>query len=51
MLFTLIGALVGIFLVSVLSDIEYVKAIGSQKFITVISVIVILLFALIFFIF
>lgn len=51
MLFTLIGALVGIFLVSVLSDIEYVKAIGSQKFITVISVIVILLFALIFYIF
>ncbi len=34
-----------------LSDIEYVKAIGSQKFITVISVIVILLFALIFYIF
>ena len=51
LLFTLIGALFGIFIVSVLSDIQFVKAFESQKIITVISVIVILLFALIFYIF
>ena len=50
MLFTLIGALVGIFIVSVLSDMQFVKAIGSQKIVTVISVIIVILFALIFFI-
>ena len=50
-LFTVIGALVGIFIVSVLSDINFVKAIGSQKITTGISVVVVLLFALIFFIF
>lgn len=49
-LFTVIGALVGIFIVSVLSDIDFVKDIGSQKIITGISVVIILLFALIFFI-
>lgn len=49
-LFTLIGALVGIFIVSVLSDMQFVKAIGSQKIVTVISVIIVILFALIFFI-
>lgn len=48
-LFTVIGALVGIFIVSVLSDINFVKAIGSQKITTGISVVVVLLFALIFF--
>ena len=49
-LFTLIGALVGIFIVSVLSDMQFVKAIGSQKIVTVIFVIIVILFALIFFI-
>lgn len=49
-LFTAIGALVGIYIVSVLSDINFVKAIGSQKITTGISVVVVLLFALIFFI-
>lgn len=49
-LFTLIGALFGIFIVSLLSDMKFVKGIGSQKVVTVISVIIILLFALIFFI-
>ena len=49
-LFTVIGALVGIFIVSVLSDIDFVKDIGSQRIITGISVVIILLFALIFFI-
>lgn len=48
-LFTVIGALVGIFIVSVLSDINFVKAIGSQKITTGISVVVVLLFALIFY--
>ena len=49
-LFTVIGALVGIFIVSVLSDIDFVRGIGSQKIITGISVVVVFLFALIFFI-
>lgn len=49
MLFTVIGALVGFFIVSVLSDVNFVKAIGSQKITTGISVVVVLLFALIFF--
>lgn len=48
-LFTVIGALVGVFIVSVLSDVNFVKAIGSQKITTGISVVVVLLFALIFF--
>ncbi|WP_288961688.1 PIN/TRAM domain-containing protein [uncultured Peptoniphilus sp.] len=49
-LFTVIGALVGIFIVSVLSDIDFVRGIGSQKIITGVSVIIVFLFALIFFI-
>ncbi|WP_277218904.1 PIN/TRAM domain-containing protein [Peptoniphilus vaginalis] len=49
LLFTVIGALVGFFIVSVLSDVNFVKAIGSQKITTGISVVVVLLFALIFF--
>ncbi|WP_295149009.1 PIN/TRAM domain-containing protein [uncultured Peptoniphilus sp.] len=49
-LFTVIGALVGIFIVSVLSDIDFVKDIGSQKIITGASVVIVFLFALIFFI-
>ena len=49
-LFTLIGALVGIFIVSVLSDIDFVRGIGSQKIITGVSVVIVFLFALIFFI-
>lgn len=49
-LFTVIGALVGIFIVSVLSDIDFVKDIGSQKIITGVSVVIVFLFALIFFI-
>lgn len=39
----------GVFIVSVLSDVNFVKAIGSQKITTGISVVVVLLFALIFF--
>ena len=49
-LFTVIGALVGIFIVSVLSDIDFVRGIGSQKIITGVSVVIVFLFALIFFI-
>ena len=49
-LFTLIGALFGIFIVSLLSDMKFVKGIGSQKVVTVVAVIIVLLFALIFFI-
>ena len=49
-LFTVIGALVGIFIVSVLSDIDFVRGIGSQKIITSVSVVIVFLFALIFFI-
>ena len=49
-LFTVIGALVGIFIVSVLSNIDFVRGIGSQKIITGVSVVIVFLFALIFFI-
>lgn len=49
-LFTVIGALVGIFIVSVLSDIDFVRGIGSQRIITGVSVVIVFLFALIFFI-
>lgn len=49
-LFTVLGALVGIFIVSVLSDIDFVRGIGSQKIITGVSVVIVFLFAFIFFI-
>ncbi|MDU3751787.1 MAG: PIN/TRAM domain-containing protein, partial [Peptoniphilus rhinitidis] len=49
MLFTLLGALLGVFVVSILSEIEFVKNIGSQRFVTAINTVVILSFGFIFF--
>ena len=50
-LFTLIGAGAGYFLVSIITQIDFVKSIGNDNVIFVISLVIVILFALIFFIF
>ena len=50
-LFTLIGAGAGYFLVSIITQIDLVKSIGNDNVIFVISLVIVILFALIFFIF
>jgi len=49
-LFTLIGALAGLYIVNVLSEIQFVKSIESKSLVTAISIAIVILFGLIFFI-
>lgn len=49
-LFTLIGALAGLFLVNVLSEIQFVKTIENKSIVTAVSAAIVILFGLIFFI-
>lgn len=49
MLFTLIGAGIGLYIVSFVSELEYIKLIKTEKIVSAISIAIIILFAIIFF--